>query len=92
MSGAHEPLENVPGIQFVDHVAIPVKQGELEGQVKAYEMMGFREVHREEVGAQIRCGKPFCRSGRVRTDFTSLITARAKVLAGRRSADKAAIR
>ena len=51
MSGAHEPLENVPGIQFVDHVAIPVKQGELEGQVKAYEMMGFREVHREEVGA-----------------------------------------
>jgi methylmalonyl-CoA/ethylmalonyl-CoA epimerase len=49
MSGAYEVLENVPGIQFVDHVAIAVKQGELEGQVKAYEMMGFREVHREEV-------------------------------------------
>jgi len=49
MSGAHEPLEKVPGIKFVDHVAIAVKQGELEGQVKAYEMMGFREVHREEV-------------------------------------------
>jgi methylmalonyl-CoA/ethylmalonyl-CoA epimerase len=49
MSGAHEQLEKVPEIQFVDHVAIAVKQGELEGQVKAYEMMGFREVHREEV-------------------------------------------
>ena len=49
MSGAYEVLESVPGIQFVDHVAIAVKQGELEGQVKAYEMMGFREVHREEV-------------------------------------------
>jgi methylmalonyl-CoA/ethylmalonyl-CoA epimerase len=49
MSSAPEALKNVPGIQFVDHVAIAVKQGELEGQVKAYEMLGFREVHREEV-------------------------------------------
>ena len=49
MSSTHEALKDVPGIQFVDHVAIAVKQGELEGQVKAYEMMGFREVHREEV-------------------------------------------
>jgi methylmalonyl-CoA/ethylmalonyl-CoA epimerase len=49
MSSTHEALKNVPGIQFVDHVAIAVKQGELEGQAKAYEMMGFREVHREEV-------------------------------------------
>ena len=50
MSGnVHEDLQSVPGIQFVDHVAIAVKQGELEGQVRAYEMMGFREVHREEV-------------------------------------------
>lgn len=54
MSSTHEALKDealkdVPGIQFVDHVAIAVKQGELDGQVKAYEMMGFREVHREEV-------------------------------------------
>lgn len=49
MISTHEALKDVPGIQFVDHVAIAVKQGELEGQVKAYEMMGFREVHREEV-------------------------------------------
>ncbi len=45
----HAHLKQVPGIQFVDHVAIAVKQGELDGQVKAYEMLGFREVHREEV-------------------------------------------
>jgi methylmalonyl-CoA/ethylmalonyl-CoA epimerase len=49
MNSTHEDLKNVPGIQFVDHVAIAVKQGELDGQVKAYEMMGFHEVHREEV-------------------------------------------
>lgn len=49
MSSVHEDLRQVPGIQFVDHVAIAVKQGELDGQVKAYEMLGFREVHREEV-------------------------------------------
>jgi len=44
-----EELKNIPGIQFVDHVAIAVKQGELEGQVRAYEALGFREIHREEV-------------------------------------------
>ena len=49
MSGVDEDLKLVPGIKFVDHVAIAVKQGELDGQVKAYEMLGFHEVHREEV-------------------------------------------
>lgn len=44
-----EELKNVPGIRFVDHVAIAVRQGELEGQVRAYEALGFREIHREEV-------------------------------------------
>ena len=44
-----EELKSIPGIQFVDHVAIAVKQGELDGQVKAYEALGFREIHREEV-------------------------------------------
>jgi methylmalonyl-CoA/ethylmalonyl-CoA epimerase len=42
-------LEQVPGIKFVDHVAIAVKRGELEGQVTAYEALGFTEIHREEV-------------------------------------------
>jgi methylmalonyl-CoA/ethylmalonyl-CoA epimerase len=49
MSGVDEDMKLVPGIKFVDHVAIAVKQGELDGQVKAYEMLGFHEVHREEV-------------------------------------------
>jgi len=39
----------VPGIKFVDHVAIAVKTGELASQVKAYESLGFKEIHREEV-------------------------------------------
>jgi methylmalonyl-CoA/ethylmalonyl-CoA epimerase len=38
-----------PGIQFVDHVAIAVPCGELEAQVEAYKLLGFREIHREEV-------------------------------------------
>lgn len=42
-------VEKIPGIKFVDHVAIAVKQGDLDSQVKAYEMLGFREIHREEV-------------------------------------------
>ena len=42
-------LRTVPGILFVDHVAIAVRQGELDGQVRSYQMLGFREIHREEV-------------------------------------------
>jgi methylmalonyl-CoA/ethylmalonyl-CoA epimerase len=49
VSSVHEDLKPVPGIKFVDHVAIAVNQGDLDGQVKAYEMLGFSEVHREEV-------------------------------------------
>jgi methylmalonyl-CoA/ethylmalonyl-CoA epimerase len=48
-AAARSEIANVPGIQFVDHVAIAVKQGELEGQVAAYKMLGFKEVHREDV-------------------------------------------
>ncbi len=44
-----EELKHIPGIQFVDHVAIAVKPGELEAQVKAYEALGFQQIHREEV-------------------------------------------
>ena len=49
MSSVPEDLKAVPGIRFVDHVAIAVKHGDLEDQVKAYEMLGFKEIHREEV-------------------------------------------
>ena len=49
MSSVDEDLKLVPGIKFIDHVAIAVKQGELDRQVEAYKMLGFREVHRDEV-------------------------------------------
>jgi methylmalonyl-CoA/ethylmalonyl-CoA epimerase len=49
MAGLQEDLKHIPGISFVDHVAIAVKSGDLDGQVKAYELLGFREIHREEV-------------------------------------------
>jgi methylmalonyl-CoA/ethylmalonyl-CoA epimerase len=44
-----EFLGTVPGILFVDHVAIAVRQGELDGQVRSYQLLGFREIHREDV-------------------------------------------
>lgn len=44
-----ENLSNFPGFQFVDHVAIAVRQGDLDRQVEAYKSLGFTEVHREEV-------------------------------------------
>lgn len=50
MSAIADQVANIPGIKFVDHVAIAVKQGDLDNQVKAYQMLGFREIHREEVG------------------------------------------
>lgn len=49
MSAVRNQVDNIPGIKFVDHVAIAVKQGDLDHQVKAYELLGFREIHREEV-------------------------------------------
>ena len=55
MSGAAEEkaiaaeLKEVPGFQFIDHFAISVPQGQLDGQVAAYKMLGFHEIHREEV-------------------------------------------
>jgi methylmalonyl-CoA/ethylmalonyl-CoA epimerase len=42
-------LKQVPGFLFFDHVAISVKPGDLEQHVKAYETLGFQEVHREDV-------------------------------------------
>ena len=50
MNQAQGELARMPGIKFVDHVAIAVKQGELDSQVNAYSQLGFREIHREAVG------------------------------------------
>ena len=42
-------LTTVPGFLFFDHVAVAVRQGELEPHVNAYKLMGFKEIHREDV-------------------------------------------
>ncbi len=49
-------LEQIPGFLFFDQVAISVRPGELEAHVRAYEAMGFKEVHREDVlgGDEVR--------------------------------------
>lgn len=39
----------VRGFLFFDHVAVAVQRGELEAHVKAYQALGFQEVHREDV-------------------------------------------
>ncbi len=44
-----EQLKDVPGFLFFDHVAVSVRQGELESQLQAYRQLGFRELHREDV-------------------------------------------
>ena len=43
------PGDELPGFLFVDHIAIAVPRGTLDAQVAAYAMLGFREVHREEI-------------------------------------------
>ena len=43
------PQIRVPGFLFFDHVAIAVRQGELEAHVDAYKTLGFEELHREDV-------------------------------------------
>lgn len=56
MGSMQEGLRSVSGIKFVDHVAIAVKSGELDCQVRAFETLGFKLIHREEVrgGDQVR--------------------------------------
>ena len=41
--------QDTPGFLFVDHVAIAVPAGQLDAQVASYALLGFREIHREEV-------------------------------------------
>jgi methylmalonyl-CoA/ethylmalonyl-CoA epimerase len=49
-------LTQIPGFLFFDHVAVSVRPGELDAHVRAYQALGFREVHREDVlgGDQVR--------------------------------------
>jgi len=46
---ATNDLTSLPGFLFFDHVAVAVKQGELEAHVSAYKLLGFTEIHREDV-------------------------------------------
>jgi len=39
----------VPGFVCVDHVAVSVRPGELDAHVAAYRLLGFTEIHREDV-------------------------------------------
>lgn len=63
MSSVEEDLKRVPGIMFVDHVAIAVVRGELDDQVKAYEALGFKEIHREEVRGRDQVREALLRIG-----------------------------
>ena len=47
-----EIANQIPGFLFIDHFAIAVPPGEMEKQVAAYKLLGFREVHRETVAEQ----------------------------------------
>jgi methylmalonyl-CoA/ethylmalonyl-CoA epimerase len=55
--------EHIPGFLFIDHVAIAVPAGELERQIRAYELLGFREVHREDVGGKDQVREALLRIG-----------------------------
>jgi methylmalonyl-CoA/ethylmalonyl-CoA epimerase len=44
-----DALKQIPGFLYFDHIAVAVKQGELEQHVNAYKSLGFSEVHREDV-------------------------------------------
>jgi methylmalonyl-CoA/ethylmalonyl-CoA epimerase len=43
------PCDAVDGFVCVDHIAIAVRAGELESQVAAFKLLGFTEIHREDV-------------------------------------------
>src|SRR5512146_770075 len=62
-SGSDNELRAVPGILFVDHVAISVPGGALEAQIEAYRLLGFREVHREDVGGSDQVREVLMRIG-----------------------------
>lgn len=48
-NSVQDVAKSVPGFLFIDHFAISVRQGELDALVAEYSLLGFREIHREEV-------------------------------------------
>jgi methylmalonyl-CoA/ethylmalonyl-CoA epimerase len=45
-------VDEPTGFLFVDHIAIAVCAGDLESQVRMYQQIGFRELHREEIAGR----------------------------------------
>ena len=54
---------DIPGMLFVDHIAIAVPMGTLDQQVAGYELMGFREVHRETIEGRDQVRESLLRIG-----------------------------
>jgi methylmalonyl-CoA/ethylmalonyl-CoA epimerase len=48
---------------IVDHVAVAVLPGELEHQIRLYEALGYREVHREEMTGPDQVREVLLRAG-----------------------------
>jgi len=58
---------SLPGFQFIDHVAISVPAGQLEAHASAYKRLGFREIHREEMGSSDQVREVLLQIGDSRT-------------------------
>ncbi len=54
---------DLPGFLFVDHIAIAVPQGTLDAQVAAYRLLGFEEMHREELAGNDHVREALLRIG-----------------------------
>ena len=54
---------DLPGFLFVDHVAIAVPRGTLDAQVAAWGLLGFHEIHREEISGSDHVREALLRIG-----------------------------
>lgn len=57
-------LSQLPGFEFIDHVAIAVPAGQLDAMVERYRKLGFTELHREEVHGKHQVREVLLRIGR----------------------------
>jgi methylmalonyl-CoA/ethylmalonyl-CoA epimerase len=53
----------LPGFQYIDHVAIAVPRGSLDAYVAAYRLLGLVEYHREEAHGADRVREAMLRIG-----------------------------
>ncbi|MBI3278956.1 MAG: VOC family protein [Acidobacteria bacterium] len=52
-----------PEFLSIDHLAIAVPAGQLEQQIEAYQLLGFREIHREEIYGKDQVREVLLRAG-----------------------------